>query len=554
MGKVRKGRKTFKKKQKFERKEIVDETLEEDFSEDEMLVASATSESEDLDQMSEDISDVEKEFSSKVQELNEENFDIWKQNADIKSRVEAFYSVAFKESEELLPYSVSDEVHDSLIIFSLGTLNNDLKEGMNSVMLSEEYKKKLKSQIKLFLQSVLKFLEDSTDITLKKACLNNLDLLLLSPYPKMMKRYLDHAINLWSTECLDICVIVISRIVRLQESRYPYVLKVMYQKFLKSCKTVTSFNHTKVHQLITSLCEIYNFDTEKSYHFAFKYLRNMAVLLRNALIHKSADHFRKVYSWQFICCVRFYSTLLSSRKLDLLIYPFIQVTLGALGLQESAKYHPYHFHCIAALLQVAKQTQTWIPLAIPILDILQSCKRSQKSSLRAIDFRISIKVANNYLNTRVYNESVQEECLYLLTCYLASISSSPAFPEISHPIRISLKKFLKVNKNPKLKSPVQSLLTHMQEQSDHSLEMNRDSKDGPLVEFFVNYEKLRAQKESLVLKENLMEQSEEKTDKEYSENRKESKVKLMKPEQETILHATPNEDDLVEDFYLSDAE
>ena len=105
-----------------------------------------------------------------------------------------------------------------------------------------------------------------------------------------------------------------------------------------------------------------------------------------------------------------------------------------------------------ALLHLVKHTEIYIPFSpylIPILTTaLTPSTRPKSSTLRPFDFETQIRVPQQYVKTRVLSEGLVEETAYLLAEWLASASvhGSIAFPEITVPIVVLVRKSLK---NPK---------------------------------------------------------------------------------------------------------
>src|SRR5271163_1884101 len=128
-----------------------------------------------------------------------------------------------------------------------------------------------------------------------------------------------------------------------------------------------------------SLSELYGFNQQISYQHAFTYIRQLAINLRNAIAAKTPETTRIVYCWQYLHSLDFFSRMLSqhvgsnkSSPLEPLVYPVIQVALGAIKLNPSSQYFPLRFHLVTALLRVSKHTGVYIPLAPSILEPLQS--------------------------------------------------------------------------------------------------------------------------------------------------------------------------------------
>lgn len=83
-------------------------------------------------------------------------------------------------------------------------------------------------------------------------------------------------------------------------------------------------------------------------------------------------HVQVVYNWQFVHCLDLWSELLcgvSHPSLRPLIYPLVQITLGTLQVQPSAKYHPLRLHLIKMLLELSRSTDTYIPVASYLVEV-----------------------------------------------------------------------------------------------------------------------------------------------------------------------------------------
>lgn len=52
-----------------------------------------------------------------------------------------------------------------------------------------------------------------------------------------------------------------------------------------------------------------------------------------------------------------------------LVYPLVQLMLGALHLQPSARYYPLRLHVVRSLLELSAATHTFIPVAPYLLEV-----------------------------------------------------------------------------------------------------------------------------------------------------------------------------------------
>jgi nucleolar complex protein 2 len=232
-----------------------------------------------------------------------------------------------------------------------------------------------------------------------------------------------------------------------------------------------------------SASEIYAADHSTAYQHAFKYIRQLAILLRqsikvqtkvrvkfhitfrNDLCRIPQDAYKQVYNWQYVHCVDFWSLVLAracgaeanserggeASELAPLVYPLVQVTTGAIKLISNSRSYPYHFHLIKSLIHLIRHTHIYVPLAPYLLPIITStlCTGKPKpSTLRPLDMEVNIRAPQQLLRTRVYEEGLIEEATYLLGDYLATkpIMGSVAFPEVITPIVVTLRRALKTGK------------------------------------------------------------------------------------------------------------
>lgn len=107
------------------------------------------------------------------------------------------------------------------------------------------------------------------------------------------------------------------------------------------------------------------------------------------------------------------------------------------------------------MLHLSRHTNTYIPLTPYLLPIissqLTSSSKLKPSTLRPLDFDSNIRVPAQYLKTRMYAEGLVDEATFTLAEWLISapVHGSIAFPEITVPVVVSLRKTLKTAKSKK---------------------------------------------------------------------------------------------------------
>nr|POE52304.1 nucleolar complex protein 2 [Quercus suber] len=232
------------------------------------------------------------------------------------------------------------------------------------------------------------------------------------------------------------------------------VLKTIYQSLVQSARTTTTHTLAGVNLMKNSAAELWglSIDGGVAYTTAFTSIRQLAVHLRTTITHNSNDSYKAVYNWQYTHSLDFWSRVLSAHAttpaspLHPLIYPLTQVTLGALRLIPTATYFPLRFQLTRSLLRMSLATNTYIPLAAPLYEVLNSAemrKPPKAASLKPLDFETSIRASKAYLRTRVYQDGVGEQVVELLSEFLVLWARNVAFPELATPVIIMLKRWIK---------------------------------------------------------------------------------------------------------------
>lgn len=134
----------------------------------------------------------------------------------------------------------------------------------------------------------------------------------------------------------------------------------------------------------------------------------------------------------------------------------------------TSRYFPLRFQLVTSLLRIVQRTGVYIPLAPILLEIFDSSEFSGKpkgSSLKPLDWAYYIRAPAVYPKTRVYVDGLAEETIYLLLEFFASQSTSIAFPELSIPVTVTLRRHIKKTRNPKLSNGLKALVERLESNS-----------------------------------------------------------------------------------------
>ncbi|KAJ4260109.1 Nucleolar Complex 2 protein [Fusarium falciforme] len=335
--------------------------------------------------------------------------------------------------------------------------------------------------LKTYTSSIMHLLSTLSDDGTLKLTLSSITPILpyLLSFKKLVKALAKSVVNFWaqpaSSETTRITAfLVLRRLVVIGDKGIrETVLKAVYQGLIQGCRVTNANTLQGINLMKNSAAELWGIDPAVGYTTAFTFIRQLAIHLRNSIVHNKNDAFRIVYNWQYTHSLGFWSCVLAEHcspmkeaeagkesQLRLLIYPLVQVTLGAMRLIPTAIYFPLRFHLIRSLLRISRATSTFIPLASPLLEVLTSAemkKAPKPSSIKPFDFATAYKAPKSYLRTRVYQDGVGEQVVELLGEYFLLWATSIAFPELALPVTIQLKRWLKQtrsrsqgNKNAKL--------------------------------------------------------------------------------------------------------
>ncbi|KAI0509039.1 Noc2p family-domain-containing protein [Xylaria bambusicola] len=445
------------------------------------------------------------ELLSADNELTQEMVARWKtsltENHSLKAArqvVLAFRSAAHlneddEDQEKALPYTISSpEVFHDVLIVALKQIPEVLQHHIpvkesssGKVYVPTESKKfkPLSMLLRSFTSSILHMLPTLSDDATLKLTLSALTPIVpyLLSFRKLLKNLIKTVVGFWSQNISSdttriTAFLVLRRLVVIGDKGIrEAVLKATYQGLIAGSRVTNANTIQGINLMKNSAAELWGLDQSIGYTTAYNFIRQLAIHLRNSIVHNQNDSYRHVYNWQYVHSLDFWSCVLSEHcnslreaevgkesQLRLLIYPLVQVTLGATRLIPTATYFPLRFHMIRSLLRISRSTGTYIPLASVLLEVLNSAemRRSPKqATLKALDFHVAYKTPKAYLRTRVYQDGVGEQIVDLFAEYFVLWSTNIAFPEFALPVVIMLKRWLKQsrkkasgNNNGKLRS------------------------------------------------------------------------------------------------------
>ncbi|KAH6643077.1 ribosome assembly protein-like protein Noc2 [Boeremia exigua] len=426
----------------------------------------------------------------------------WKSAMDTKSSLRAMKEVvlAFRSAAHLndeegktYKYSISDpDVYHQVLVSALTLVPKVLQHHLpakesagGKIRVSTDSKKfrTLTPLLKSHTVSIQHLLENLSDASTLRTTLDSL--LSLLPYilsfKKVVREIVKTVADVWSDSSNNevtrlSAFLVLRRLMVISDpSLREAVLKQVYQGLVKGARNTTIHNIQGINLMKNTASELWGLDPTVGYTTGFGFIRQLAVHLRSSITNKTKDSYKTVYNWQYVHSLDFWSRVIAAHCESLreaesgkpsplrpLIYPVVQVTLGALRLIPTAQYFPLRFQLIRSLLRISSATSTYIPLAPALIEVLQSAemKKSPKpSTLKSLEFSTQIRAMKAYLRTRIYQDGVGEQVAELLSEFFLLWTKNIAFPELALPVIVMLKRWVKAmtkkasgNRNAKINS------------------------------------------------------------------------------------------------------
>ncbi|KAK4963113.1 Nucleolar Complex 2 protein [Elasticomyces elasticus] len=407
-----------------------------------------------------------------------------------------------EDEEKDFKYSISDpDVYHLLLTTALTHIPAvfehhlpvvETKSGKAHVPTESKKFKTLAPLLRSQISSIIHLLDNLSDpATLRLTLSSTLPLLpYLLSFKKLVRDTARAAAAVWSTpsspETTRIAAFLLLRrlIVIGDPGIRENVLKATYQALVKGSRNTTIHTMAGVNLMKNSAAELWGLCAAGgdgvAYTTSFTFIRQLAIHLRGSITNNSNDSYKTVYNWQYIHSLDFWSRVLASYAVETtsalrpLIYPLVQVTLGAMRLIPTATYFPLRFQLIRALLRISLTTGTYIPLAPALYEVLNSAemrKAPKAATVKPLDFGTAIRAPKAYLRTRIYQDGVGEQVVELLGEFFVLWTKNIAFPELALPVVIMLKRWLKEvnnraqgkgNKNQKVNTSVQLLVQKLE--------------------------------------------------------------------------------------------
>ncbi|XP_021715547.1 nucleolar complex protein 2 homolog [Chenopodium quinoa] len=339
--------------------------------------------------------------------------------------------------------------------------------------------KKYQHLVKSYLGNTLHALNQMTDakdisFTLKHLTRSSL---FFAAFPAFLRKYVKVALHFWGTGSRELSFasfwFLRTLCVQLGSDCLDECFKGLYKAYVMNCQFVNATKLQHIQFLRQLFVEFMLVDLPTAYQHAFIFIRQLAMILREALNMKTKESFRKVYEWKYINCLELWTVAIRKYGLEPdfkpLAYPLTQIISGVARLVPTARYFPLRMRCVRMLNCIAAATDAFIPVSMLLLDMLEmkelNCPPTGGVGKPA-DLRTVLKVSKQALKTRSFQEACVSSVIDELGEHLAQWSYSVSFFELSFIPAVRLRNFCKGTKVERFRKDMKELIRQIEANSE----------------------------------------------------------------------------------------
>lgn len=232
--------------------------------------------------------------------------------------------------------------------------------------------------------------------------------------------------------------------------------------------------------MAAAVVEVASLDMAAAYQHGFVYMRQLALHLRAALTAKSPAAVTTVLSWPFLAALRAWTAVMvahgssDSSPLWQLVYPLAQLCLGVLQLTRTIhRYYYLRLHVLACLTELSLRCGVYLPLGTHLLDVVQAphfvsgSGKAPKASGggKPPAFSTTLRLADGALSHKAVLDHTVTTTFALLSRWLLGQGDSVAYPEVTTPLVVRLKKWVKAARTSAWKAAGRNTLKHINARS-----------------------------------------------------------------------------------------
>ncbi|RWR92651.1 nucleolar complex protein 2 [Cinnamomum micranthum f. kanehirae] len=413
---------------------------------------------------------------------------------------------------------MSNSVFNKIMLFVLSEMDGILREllklprsgGKKETIINLMGTKGWKTYgnlVKSYVGNSLHLLNQMTDSQMISFTLRRLrySAVFLAAFPSILRKYVKVTLHFWGTGggALPVVSFLFLRdlCIRIGSDCLESCLKGIYKAYVSNCQYVNASKLQHIQFLGNCVIELYGVDLPNAYQHAFVFIRQMAMILRDAVAMKTKEAFGKVYEWKFMNCLELWTGMIcaysSEADLQPLAYPLTQIIFGVARLNPTVRFFPLRLRCTETLNRLAAATGTYIPVSLLLLDMLEMKELNRPPTAgvgKAVDLRTTLKIHKETLKTRAFQEACIFSVVEQLAEHLAQWSYSVAFFELSFIPLARLRSFLKSTKVERFRREMKQLIRQVEASSEFTNKRRMDITFAPNDSAVASF--LKAEKES----------------------------------------------------------
>ncbi|XP_042478492.1 nucleolar complex protein 2 homolog [Macadamia integrifolia] len=329
--------------------------------------------------------------------------------------------------------------------------------------------------VKSYLGNALHVLNQMTDTEMISFTLRRLrySSVFLAAFPSFLRKYIKVTLHFWGTGggALPVVSFLFIRdlCIRLGADCLDEFFKGVYKGYVLNCQSVNAMKLQHLQFLANCVTELCGVDLPTAYQHAFVFIRQLAMILREALNMKTKESYKKVYGWKFMSCLELWTGAIcaysSEPDFQPLAYPLTQIISGVARMVPTARYFPLRLRCARMLNRIAACTCTFVPVSFLLLDMLEMKELNRRPTGgvgKAVDLRTLLKVQKPVLKTRAFQEACVFSVIEELAEHLAQWSYSIAFFELAFIPTVRLRSFCKTTKIERFRREIRELISQIE--------------------------------------------------------------------------------------------
>ncbi|OQR95338.1 nucleolar complex protein [Thraustotheca clavata] len=340
---------------------------------------------------------------------------------------------------------------------------------------------KISPMVRRFFSCAIYLLQETTNTDIQRFVLRGLNkyMRFVVPCHKTARKLLKCFVQLWG-KSLDtqVCMLAFVRVRDLSTLMpFPFLelcLKAIYLSYMRNAKFTNGVNFQ--HHIVMGNCvvELYGLDLVSSYQHVFIYIRQLAIAIRKAIASPSTETLKGLLTWRFVNCLKVWAAVVSAypeeNQLKALVYPISQLCFALMRLASVVRYIPLRFQCIKILQQLAFATNTFIPTAPVLLDVLNLATKAktkkQSKDTEIIELDLLVKLSKSATENKRVQDMIVSKVFELLQRECDVYKYSIAFPEFAAPLSLSLSKFSSKTVVTQWKSMARGLIANIDKRSN----------------------------------------------------------------------------------------